>query len=305
MGSEMCIRDRPEVVRVVRELPLPWRPNEHGRPCYNPRIVAICCFLMVFYQKTYDSIESYLMNDKALMSLLKVKSLPGHSVINRGMGKLPLPYLRRVMRHLLLKYRKKGLMYAVDSTGFSRANRSTWFDIRIGRKNSRHDCLKLHIVANLEEDFVHDFTITNWKRGDSPQFKRLIRDLPELDAVLGDKGYSSRLNCQMVKDKNGTPYLRFKSNATGKAKGHPAWKEAYVEFTTNTDAWMQIYKLRNIIESIFSSIKRRWGSALRSRLYWNQIKELALKVLAYNMRQALYVERARELGIDLRATVAA
>jgi len=295
----------PELVREVESLPPPWQLKERGRPEWNPRIVAICCFLMVFYQKTYDSIESYLKNDRTLMEILNVDTLPGHSVIHRGMCKLRLTYVRRVMRRLTLRYRKKGMTFAVDSTGFSRVNRSTWFDIRIGRKSSRRDCLKLHIVADLEGDIIHDFTITNWKRGDSPQFKRLIRNLPELAAMLGDKGYSSRLNCQLVKDKNGTPYLRFKSNATGRAKGHPAWKEAYIAFTTDTDGWMQTYKLRNIIESIFSSIKRRWGSALRSRLYNNQIKELALKVLAYNMRQLLYVERARELGIDLRATVAA
>ena len=99
---------------------------------------------------------------------------------------------------------------AVDSTGFSTNNRIRWYDIRVKRRSSRKEFIKLHISIDIETDVTFSLTITSWNRYDSKEFKRLINSLPELGNVLGDKAYSSRVNCQLVVDKKGKPYLYFK-----------------------------------------------------------------------------------------------
>jgi len=81
-----------------------------------------------------------------------------------------------------------------------------------------------------------------------------------------------------VVDKNGKPYLYFKGNATSKAKGKSAWIISLREFKNDKEKWLAVYHLRSIIESVFSSIKKRWGSFLHSRKKRMQRKELALKV---------------------------
>jgi hypothetical protein len=63
---------------------------------------------------------------------------------------------------------------------------------------------------------------------------------------------------------------------------------------------MVIYHLRFIVEAVFSFLKRTCGSTLRSRRRWMQRKELALKVLAYDIRQALYNAQVQEVGMNLR-----
>ncbi|MFQ6128435.1 MAG: transposase, partial [Thermoplasmata archaeon] len=176
---------------------------------------------------------------------------------------------------------------------------SRWFDIRIRRTNRRKDNIKLHIIADVENGVIHYFTITKWNKSDSKELEKLIRHLPELGKVFADKAYSSRINCQIVFDRKGIPYIRFKDNATAKSKRYPAWRKSFQEFKNDPEKWLAIYHLRSIIESIFSSIKRRWQSFLRSRRKWMQKKELALKVLAYDLKQVLYIQRAEELGIGL------
>ena len=79
---------------------------------------------------------------------------------------------------------------AVDSTGFSTSNRSRWYDIRIKRKSSRREYVKLHLSVDIETGVTFSFTITSWNRHDSKEFKRLINGLPELWNVLGDKACS-------------------------------------------------------------------------------------------------------------------
>jgi len=112
---------------------------------------------------------------------------------------------------------------AVDSTGFSTSNSSIWYDIRIKRKNKKKAFVKLHISVDIDTGVIHWFTITPSKRHDSPEFKKLLKHLPELGAIFGDKGYSSRVNCQISADKNDVPYLLFKDNARNNAKGKPSW----------------------------------------------------------------------------------
>jgi len=121
--------------------------------------------------------------------------------------------------------------------------------------------------------------------------------------ALGDKAYCSRENCEIVVSKGGKPYLQFKVNSTGRAQGSPAWKQAFHEYSENKEDWMATYHLRSIIEAVFSSIKRRWNSFLTSRKPWLQRRELALKVISYNIKQVLYNQRAEELGISLWESV--
>ena len=110
-------------------------------------------------------------------------------------------------------------------------------------------------------------------------------------------------------DKKGKPYLYFKENVTSKARGKSAWIISLREFKNDKEKWLAIYHLRSIIESVFSSIKRGWGIFLYSRkiLYsrkkWMQRRELALKVLVYNIKQVLMVRYARENGIPLWRTI--
>lgn len=290
------------IVRAVWELDLPWERNRLGRPGWNPRVVAVCCFIKVFFNRTYDGTEAYLKVNATVYRLLHVDKLPGHSVIGRGMDQLSMQYIRRVSRHVTMHLRRRGMDVVVDSSGFSLKTSSKWFDIRIRKVTKRKDHIKLHIVIDAESLTILHFTITGWKSSDSKEFKRLINDLPRLGKVAGDKAYSSRKNCQTVADKRGEPYLCFKSNATGKPKGSPAWKISFKAYTTDPDSWMTEYHIRSIVESVFASIKQCWGPDIKSKKGWHKRRELSIKVVAYNIKRTLYIERAEELGTPLWVT---
>jgi len=47
------------IVSAVRAANAPWECNSIGRPCWDPRIVAVCVFMKVSLCKTYDGIEAY------------------------------------------------------------------------------------------------------------------------------------------------------------------------------------------------------------------------------------------------------
>jgi transposase len=285
------------VIKAVHRMPPPWKPNKKGRKAHDPQTVAIGCILKVGFNQTYDGIEAHLKDSETIKKCCP--DMPGHSVIQRGMKRLSITYIRKVTNRVTRFLRRKKMNIAVDTTGFSTHNSSTWYDIRIERHGSRRDCIKLHVSVDIDTGVIHWFTITPWNRHDSKEFEHLIKHLPELGNVLGDKAFSSRNNCQLIADKNGTPYLCFKKNARSNAKGKPAWIVSFRAHKQDSDAWLAVYHLRSIIESVFSSIKKRWGSFLLSRKRWMQKKELALKVFSYNLKQVLMVRYAKERKVPL------
>jgi transposase len=287
------------IIAAVSRANAPWERNSFGRPCRDPRIVAVCCFAKIALSRSYDGIEAYLKSHTFVAQQPHTERLPGHSVIARGMAGMPTAYIQLISGLVTFQMRRRGMDVFVDSSGFGLTTSSKWFDIRIKRKSNKKDYLKLHIVMDVETGIIPHFTITDWKGSDSKEFQRLIRDLPRLGKVVGDKAYSSRANCQAVADKKGKPFLCFKANATGKAKGYPAWQISFRAYTDNPDEWMDEYHIRSIVEAAFSSLKRYWGPDIKSIKGWLKRRELSLKVLAYNVKRVLYIERAKDLGISL------
>jgi transposase len=43
------------------------------------------------------------------------------------------------------------------------------------------------------------------------------------------------------------------------------------------------YGQRNLVECAFSMIKRKYGDTLRSRKYYNQLKEIKIRIILHNM----------------------
>jgi transposase len=287
------------IVQVIKELNPPWESNTIGRPCWNPKIVAVCCFIKIFFYRIYDGTEAYLNANPLVSKFLHMDTLPRHSIIARGMNQLSLSYIRKVSKHITLRLRRRGIDIAIDSTGFSLNTSSKWFDIRIQRISDKKDHIKLHIVIDAESLAILHFTVTDWKTNDSKEFKRLIAYLPRLGKMIADKAYSSRKNCEVVANKKGTPYLAFKTDATAKAKGCSAWKISFRAYNDNSKEWMTDYHIRSVVESVFASFKRCWGSEIRSKKCWLKRRELSIEVVAYNVKRVLYIERAEELGISL------
>jgi len=289
-----------QVARAIKKIRAPWTPRHTGRPPHSPRVVIFCCILKVMTCRTYEGTEAYVacMADD-IQRLFQVTRVPGHSVIHRGMHQVSLRYIRKLATMVVVECRHQGMDIAVNSSGFRTDSTSTWFDIRIRHESTRRDFLKLHIAIDIATGIIHGFTITPGPAHESPEFKRLMRQIPTVGTVMADKAFSSRKNCQLVADKRGTPYLCFKDNVRERSGGSFAWTRSFRDYHDHPDTWMTIYHRREMVEAVFSSIKQRWSDSLASRHRWLRWRELALKVLVYNIKQLLCYQRAQELGVDL------
>jgi transposase len=62
------------------------------------------------------------------------------------------------------------------------------------------------------------------------------------------------------------------------------------------DGFQAHYHLRSNVESVFSSVKRKFGGAVRSKKQAAQVNEILCKILCYNL--SILAQAMQELGIE-------
>ena len=45
----------------------------------------------------------------------------------------------------------------------------------------------------------------------------------------------------------------------------------------------KLYHNRNLVETMFSVLKKKYGEKIRAKKYWNQAKEVKFKILVHNL----------------------
>ena len=113
--------------------------------------------------------------------------------------------------------------------------------------------------------------------------------------VSADKAYTSKKNLELVKEHGAIPFIPFKKNVTGRARGSGVWKKMYHYFMYKNDEFMQHYNKRSNVETCFHMIKSKFGDSVRSKKMTSQVNELLIKVLCHNI--VCVIHEVCELGI--------
>ncbi len=225
----------------------------------------------------YNSIFNYLKNPKfisVLKGLIQQSSLPLKSVETD---------------------------FAVDSSGFSTSRYSRWFDFKYGRRNKWKIWIKAHLMCGVRTNIVTSVEITEGKVSDTPMLPELVTRTAQnftINEVSADKGYSSRENYESIGKVNGTGYIPFRSNATGRSRGSYLWRKMFHYFMFKREEFMKNYHKRSNVETTFHMIKSKFGTNLRSKARVSQINEVLCKILCHNI--CVIIQSMNELGIQAR-----
>jgi transposase len=112
--------------------------------------------------------------------------------------------------------------------------------------------------------------------------------------VSADKAYASLENFEEVANMGAQAFIAFKSNTTGAVGG--AFEKAFHFFKYKQAEYMTHYHKRSNVESTFSSVKRVFGDAVRSKNDVAMVNEVLCKLICHNL--ACLVHAQCELGIE-------
>jgi transposase len=112
--------------------------------------------------------------------------------------------------------------------------------------------------------------------------------------VAADKGYSSVDNHDAIAKVGATPFIAFKSNATGEVGG--LFRKMFHFFQFKREDFLAHYHRRSNVESTVMMIKSKFGDSVRSKSDTAVRNEVLCKVLAHNV--CCLISAMYELGIE-------
>lgn len=161
-------------------------------------------------------------------------------------------------------------LVALDATGIERSNRSLYYHWRIDSDYKVKKCIKLSIAVGVETKHVLRAHVRARPRHDVIDAKKLMTDKR---IYLGDKGYNSEKLFEQAHELGG-------KLITPPKKG---WRRGFYRKKMRKFYDEKVYRMRNPIESVFGSIKRRFGSSVMSRSFRMQRAEILSRIAIYNL----------------------
>jgi len=227
--------------------------------------------LLLIKQKlklTYRGVIELLYISSEICLLLKLKRIPEHSTLVKFAKKIPSSLVDNLLNI------KQAEIVAIDSTGFELESKSYYYLQRHNRQDKtkarRYD--KLSIAIDTDKQLILSQKIRRGPRNDNIDFKRLLRDL-KVRYVVADKGYDSKSNHHYVLRKKAIPQIARKKNT----------RVYYEKLGKKLEFNKKIYHQRSKVETVFSVIKRKYGSVLRGRSFESQKKEIICRLVTYNL----------------------
>ena len=220
-----------------------------------------------------------------LVELLKISEIP----LYIGLKRIPhhttlVKFAKRIkpkMLNFLLPDRSADVV-GIDGTGFSVENRSKHYEKRAALTSYRR-YVKLSITADLDKQLIMKQSIHKSPRHDNKDFMVLMHDV-KAKTVCADKGYDSNENHRFViQDLEAKSLISIKDYGD---KKHRNWRKDWRRIAKRQFDEGE-YHQRSKMETIFSCVKRKYGSNLRSKDFYSQKKELLCKLIAYNIDRVI------------------
>jgi len=162
---------------------------------------------------------------------------------------------------------------AIDATGFSRTNPSFHFVKRIDRKNPVKSYAKMSMLFDVDKNKIISFRARIKPAHEIRDVKKLLEN-KNIKLLLADKAYDAEWLHEFCFERNIQTIIPSRKN-TKKGFYRRKQKKNYSE---------EKYFRRNLIESGFSALKRKYGGNVSGKSLNAINSELSCKVIAYNLQ---------------------
>jgi transposase len=258
-----------------------------------------CLALKEFLNLDYRGVETLLVESPSLRAEIGLKQTPNFTTLHKASRRLlKLSLVRRLLGDTLSAARRMSLLKpkrvrlaAIDASGFEAHHVSNYF-VRRRAKNGTttgkwqtttyRRFPKLAVVCDCQTHLILAAVV---ERGPKPDFDHWIpamgqaTDHAHIETLLADAGYDAEWIHLAAR-------LAFKARAIIPPKhGRPTEKmpTGYYRRRMTRNFNRPLYRQRSQVETVFSMIKRRLGSAVNAYSAWSQRRALLLKVLTTNI----------------------
>lgn len=237
-----------------------------------------------FGPKKYEFLQhaiAYIVKQECKLGYRRVTRLlrwlgikcPCYSAICMSFHKLPLQIWQRLLKATT---NNSINVVAIDGSGMSRPLPSPYFCMRIDKPYPVEIPLKLSIAVDTKRKKILALRFRARKANDVRDSKYLISRLPSKpNKLVADKGYDAEWLHQFCFDKGIKAVIPARDY--GEMHGFTLRRKCAEHFNK------RVYHRREMIESVFSAIKRKFGPSVSSVIFSAQRAEMYCRAIAHNI----------------------
>ncbi len=274
-----------ELDKIILSLDLPKYSNKTGNKQFT---TAQKLSVIILYFRSGKSLRNFCEEFKETKwsEWLKLKYKITKSSVNRWVSEFDLSFIKEIL-HFTNKGENTELA-GIDGSGIETDFKSKYYQKRLDEfgQKPKSNYHKLDIIADMQgKKKILDYEFSMKQRGDSKVAKQLFkRTKLKKTVILGDKGYFSFESIELAKSKN-CDFIFPPKNFKGKCK-HNNFK--HIKIKKNYYKYKDLYNKRSNVEGVFSSLKRTYLERIRSQKCNTKKREMALKIILYNMHKNIF-----------------
>ena len=215
--------------------------------------------------------------------VLGLDQVPHFTTLQKFVSRIPSYFFNLVLSRTLnmFYYERETIpVNAIDATGLTSSYASHYYSQRTGKR--RKSFLKTLISIDTEKKVIIGFKISKKTDHEIKHANALIKQVQrkkKAKCYVMDKGYDSEKLHSFIREE-------IKANSIIPVKIRKRTRiigEYRQQLNENFDK--KVYNRRSIVETVFSVIKRKFGEIVKARKYYNQVKEIKIKMLVYNINK--------------------
>jgi len=263
-------------------------------------LLAILC-LMRYEDWTFREAEVRLGEHRELRQSLGLTSVPDFTTLYRFLQRLDDQTIDRAVGETVRRLRgslrrgRKRARVAVDATGLAQGAVSTFFVRRMHHHGQKplpwRHWLKWVVVADLDQKFLLSQIARRGPWNDCANLPAVVETASQqtrIGLVLADAEFDSERNHTYIRKKLGA------QSVIPAKRGKKTWRLRGVRAEMRRAFPQRIYRRRALIESVFSSVKRKLSARAPGRSLRTQMRQALLLGLSFN----LYRLRHRHLFLS-------
>lgn len=294
------------VALAVAKDALPAYSHRFSPKTFTQHQLFACLVLKQFFRTDYRGVVAILQEHSDLRKTLELKKVPHFTTIQKaGRRLLGNASAQRLLDATVVRARPRGKRKrrprvrrgALDASGFE-AHRCSHYFVRRRAKNATHvqqtryrRFPKLAILCDCDRHLILAAVPERGPKADINHFERALLAAygrADIQTLLADAGYDAEWVHEVARHD-----LEVRSIIPATI-GRPTEKPAtgYYRRLMQQRIHLTSYGHRWQVETTFSMIKRRLGSAVNAHTYWSQCRMLMLKAIAHNILVLLCALRA-------------